>query len=135
MKKQDNLRTYMKDLKLEEPSADFTRLVMEHVRMEAVKSPVLFQPLINKQGWLKIVIGVILFFVGTMLLRTYFPGNDNPALTPSIYQIDFTLILKPFQLLSNAINSISLNFIWGAGAISLLLLTDQLYTRMTDRGI
>jgi hypothetical protein len=135
MKKQDNLRAYMKELKLEEPSTDFTRLVMERVRVEIVKSPAVYQPLINKQVWTKIFIGCILFSIGAVLLRSYFPGNDNPALIPSFYQIDFTFILKPFQLLSKAMSGISLNYAGGAAAISMLLIADQFYTRMTDRRI
>jgi hypothetical protein len=134
MKKQDNLSSYMKDLKFEEPSADFTRLVMERVRLEAIKSPAVYQPLINRQLWWKIFFGTVLFCLGAILLHTFFPGNDNPALTPSFYQIDSSFLLKPFQVLSTALNSISTQFFMGAGAISLLLFADQLYTRLTDRG-
>ncbi|MEI6274605.1 MAG: hypothetical protein WCP08_01385 [Prolixibacteraceae bacterium] len=133
MKKQDNLREYMKELPREEPSADFTRLVMQRVRLEAVKSPVVYQPLINARSWRRIFFGMFLFFVGAILLRTFFPGNENPVLTHWIYQIDYSFLLKPFQLLSNALTCMSFQFVGGAAAITILLFADQLYSRMNER--
>jgi hypothetical protein len=133
MKKQDNLRAYMKELPLEEPSADFTGMVMNRVRLEAIKSPVIYQPLISRQMWLKICIGLTLFILGAILLPTWFPGNETPALLQSFYRIDFSILLKPFLLLSNALNKLSLPFVGGILAVSLLLLADQLYTRFIAR--
>lgn len=133
MKEQDNLRLFMKELPREEPSSDFTRLVMERVKLEAIKSTAVYQPLINRQAWWRIFFGIILFFGSAILLRTIFPGNESQALPPAVYQIDFAILLKPFQLLSNAVNGLSMNFFLGLAAISLLLFADQLYTRITDR--
>ena len=133
MKTKDNLRAYMKELPREEPSADFTGMVMNRIRLELIKSPVIYQPLISRQMWLKIYIGLALFIVGSVLLRTWFPGNETPALLQSFYQIDFSILLKPFLLLSNALNKMSLPFIGGILAVSMLLLGDQLYARFIAR--
>jgi len=133
MKKQDNLRAYMKELPREEPSADFTGMVMNRVRLEAIKSSAIYQPLISRQMWLKIYIGLALFILGAVLLRTWFPGNETPALLQSLYRMDFSILLKPFLLLSNAINKLSLPFIGGILAVSLLLLGDHLYAKFIAR--
>ena len=133
METKDHLRTFLKELPREEPSADFTKLVMERVRIEAIKLPSVYQPLINGQIWRRIFGCIVLVLIGLILWRTYFPGNDNPDFMASFYQLDFTRMLKPFQLLSNALNSISLNFIGGAAAISLLLFADLLYARITEQ--
>ena len=124
---------YFEDLPREEPSADFTRLVMQRVRQEASKSPVTYQPLISARSWLRIFFGMFLFFLGAILLRTFFPGTENPVFTNWIYQIDYSFLSKPFQLLSNALNSLSFQFIGGSAAIALLLFADQLFTRMNER--
>jgi vacuolar-type H+-ATPase subunit I/STV1 len=133
METKDNLRAYMKELQREEPSADFTGMVMNRVRLEAIKSPVIYQPLISRQMWLKIYIGLALFILGAVLLRTWFPGNEAPALLQSFYRIDFSFLLKPFLFLSNALNKMSLPFIGGILAVSLLLLSDQLYAKYIAR--
>jgi len=133
MKKQDNLRTYMKELPREEPSADFTGMVMNRVRLEAIKSPVIYQPLISRQMWLKIYLGLALFVLGAVLLLTWFPGKETPALLQSFYRIDFSILLKPFLLLSNALNKMSLPLIGGILAVSLLLLGDRLYAKFIAR--
>ena len=133
METKDNLRAYMKELPREEPSADFTAMVMTRVRLEAVKSSAIYQPLISRQMWLKIYIGLALFILGAVLLRTWFPGNESPALLQSFSQIDFSILLKPFLFLSNALNNMSLPFIGGILAVSLLLLGDQLYAKFFAR--
>ena len=133
METKDNLRAYMKELPREEPSADFTGMVMNRVRLEAIKSAVIYQPLISRQMWLKIYIGLALFILGAVLLLTWFPGNESPALLQSFYRIDFSILLKPLLLLSNALNKLSLPFIGGILAVSLLLLGDQLYAKFIAR--
>jgi hypothetical protein len=133
MEMKDNLRAYLKELPQEEPSADFTAIVMNRVRLEAIKSSVIYQPLISRQMWLKICIGLALFILGAVLLRTWFPGNETPALLQSFYRIDFSIFLKPFLLLSNALNKMSLPFVGGILAVSLLLLGDQLYNKFIAR--
>lgn len=133
MKKRDNLRAYMKEIQGEQPSDDFTTLVMERVRVETIKSTSIYEPLIDRQAWLKIFFGIIFFVGSTSLLCSFYPGNEGHALTPFGYQIDFVKLFKPFQLLSNALNGLSMNFFLGMAAISLLLFADQLYARFSDR--
>jgi vacuolar-type H+-ATPase subunit I/STV1 len=123
----------VKKIGLEEPSADFTGIVMNRVRLEAIKSSAIYQPLISRQMWLKIYIGLALFILGAVLLRSWFPGNETPALVQSFYRIDFSILLKPFLLLSNALNKLTLPFIGGILAVSLLLLSDQLYAKFIAR--
>jgi hypothetical protein len=133
MKTQDNLRAYMKEFPREEPSDDFTRMVMERVRLEAIKSPAIYQPLISRQMWIKIFIGMALVLIGAALLHTWFPGNETQALIPSGYRIDLSFLLKPLQALSVGLNKISLTFAGGVLAFSLLLLVDQLYIKFKVR--
>ena len=92
-----------------------------------------YQPLINKVLWLKIVLGIFLLLTGAVLLRNYFPVDNYPDLLSFFYQIDFSWMLKPFHLLSATLSSISLKFVAGMAAIALLLFVDQLYVRITDR--
>jgi hypothetical protein len=133
MEMKDNLSAYLKELPQEEPSADFTRMVMENVRLETIKSPAIYQPLISRKMWTKIFIGMVLVLIGTVLLRTWFPGNETLALIPSGYRIDFSFLLKPLLALSDGLNKIPLTFAGGALAFSLLLLVDQLYIKFKVR--
>ena len=133
MKKQDNLGDYMKELPREEPSVNFTRIVMDRVRVEAKKAPVGYPPLISQQVWWKIFIGLTLLVISTIVYRAYFPGNEAPTLLPVFYQVDLSMILKPFQLLSYALSNLSQTVVAGSLAISVLLLTDQLYSHLARR--
>ena len=49
MKEQDKLRDYFRELPREEPSENFTFMVMDRVRKERVKSPAIYQPIISRQ--------------------------------------------------------------------------------------
>jgi hypothetical protein len=129
MKTQDNLFKYMKELPVEAPSADFTMKVMDHIRVEKIKTPAIYQPLISRKMWLKICIGFAIILLGGAILYSFFPDNDTPALITSLYKIDFSFLLKLFQSLSNVLNKIPLTIVGGLLAISLLLLGDQLHTK------
>lgn len=133
MEKQDNLFEYMKELPIEEPSDRFARLVMDRVRAEAIKKPALYQPLISKKAWLLISIGTVLLLICTALLRIYFPGNDYQGWVQTFFQLDFSIITKPFVVLSKAMNNLSITVLAGFLAISMLLLIDQLFFRYGNR--
>jgi hypothetical protein len=133
MEKQDNLFEYMKELPIEEPSDRFTRLVMDRVRAEAIKKSASYQPLISKKVWLQISIGTIMLLLCTALLRVYFPGNDSPGWLQTFFQIDFSIVTKPFVVLSKAMSNLSITVLAGSIAISMLLLIDQLFFRYGNR--
>ncbi len=133
MKKQDRLGDYMKELPREEPSVNFTKTVMARVRVETKKAPVEYPPLISQQVWWKIFIGLAFLVISAIVYRTYFPGNETPTVLSAFYQIDFSIILKPFQLLSHALSNLSQTVVAGSLAISVLLLIDLLYSHLIRR--
>jgi hypothetical protein len=133
MKNKDKLGIYLKEIPLERPSDNFTNLVMDRVRLEPKKSPVLYHPIISGQIWWRVFICIALVSIGTLLLRSYFPGNDSPAFLQSFYQIDFSFVTKPFQLLSNMLNKLPIAVVTGVMAASFLLVIDQIYSRFVVR--
>ena len=130
---QDKLRTYLKELPREEPSDNFTSMVMDRVRMEAAKPTADYQPLINRQTWRILFIGIISIFIGAAIYRSYFPGNENPGLFKPLYQFDYSLFLKPFQLFSESIVRTPVAFVAGLAAVMALILIDHLYSRFASR--
>jgi hypothetical protein len=133
MRDQDKLRAYLKELPREEPSDNFTVMVMDRVRMEVATSPTAYQPLINRQSWWKILTGMLLFFIGAVIYRTYFPGNEQVGILQPLFQVDYSFLLRPFQLLSESMVRVPLTFVTGFIAVTALLLVDQLYSRFTSR--
>ena len=133
MKEQDKLRTFLKELPREEPSGNFTLMVMERVKKENVKSPVIYQPIIGRNLWWKLFTGLILIFVGAIILRTYFPGNEQAGLLQPLSQIDYSLFFKPFQSLSSLLVKMPLTYVIALVSVSALLLIDQLYNRFETR--
>jgi hypothetical protein len=133
MEKQDKLRTYLKELPREEPSDNFTFMVMNRVREEAVKSPAEYQPLINRQTWWKLITGLLLVFIGAAIFRTYFPGSEEAGIFQPLYQYDYSLFLRPFQMLSELMARVPLTFVTGLIAITALLFVDQLHGRFASR--
>jgi len=131
MRTQDNLGKYMKELPKEEPSFEFTSKVMDRVLVEAKKSPVEYHPLISRQMWMRISVGMILLFVGIALLRNYFPGNENPAGWQSLYRFDLSVVFGPFLNIFREARNFSVTFAGGLMAFSLLLLADRIYSRHT----
>jgi len=129
MRTQDNLGKYMKELPMEEPSFEFTSKVMGRVLAEAKKSPAEYNPLISRQMWVRITIGMILLFAGVALLRTYFPGNENPAGWQSLYRLDLSVVFAPFLTIFREAKTLSVTFAGGLMAFSLLLLADRIYSR------
>ena len=133
MKHQDKLRTYLKELPREEPSDNFTTMVMDRVRMEAAKPMADYQPLIYRPIWRILFTGIISFLIGAAIYRTYFPGNEQSGLFKSLYQIDYSIFLKPFQFLSESIVRMPFAFAAGLAAVMALILIDHLYSRFTSR--
>ena len=68
MKKQDLLIAYLKELPREEPSGNFTQMVMSRVQLETIKSPVVYQPLISKEVWRKVIVVSGLLLLGAVIL-------------------------------------------------------------------
>jgi hypothetical protein len=133
MKNTDHLSTYLKELPVEEPSVNFTLIVMDRVRLETVKSNVVYQPLISWQVWRRILTGFALLLLGSVLLYSYFPDSSGTSGILSTYKIDSTLILKPLFVLTQALSKLSFTYVAILMAISVLLFFDQIYSRFTDR--
>lgn len=133
MKDQDKLRAYLKELPREEPSANFTLMVMERVKQERVKSPVIYQPIISRHLWGKLFIGMVMLFVGAIVFRTYFPGNEQAGLLKPLTQIDYSIFWKPLQTVSATVAKIPLTYLTALGAVSVLLLIDLFYNRIESR--
>jgi len=129
MRTQDNLGKYMKELPKEEPSFEFTSKVMDRVLAEAKKSPGEYYPLISSQMWLRIIAGMILLVVGVVLIRTYFPGNENPAGWQSLYRVDLSVVFGPILNLFREAKVFSVTFAGGLMAFTILLLADRIYSR------
>jgi|GEM_PF-1777464 len=127
MKTVDKLGTFLKELPMEATSDDFTRLVMERVRLEAVKSQVAYAPLISSRLWWKILAGSLLFLLAAVLLHEYFPGKESTGVLLSLQSVDFSFVLKPFQSLTKMMNSLPFALISGVMAICVLLAVDQLH--------
>lgn len=133
MRTQDNLGKYMKELPKEVPSPEFTSKVMGRVLAAAKKSPVVYHPLISRQMWMRISVGTILMFAGIALLRTYYPGNENPAGWQSLYRFDLSVVFAPFLKIFREARTLSVTFAGGLMAFSLLLLADRIYSRHPHR--
>lgn len=133
MKEQDKLRTYLKELPREEPSGNFTFMVMERVKKESIKSPLIYQPIIGRNLWWKLFTGLILIFVGAIIFRTYFPGNEQAGLLQPLSQIDYASFFKPFRSFSTLVGKMPLTFVTTLVSVSALLLIDQLYNRFETR--
>lgn len=132
METKDRLSIYLKELPAEEPSVNFTRLVMERVRVEARKAPVVYQPLITPPMWRWIFVSITLLLVGAILLTTYFPGSESAAGAFSLPKVDLSFLNRPFVMLTNVLNNISVNYLFILAGISSLLLLDQLYSRFAE---
>jgi hypothetical protein len=130
MKKQDTLRNFMKELPREEPSENFTSMVMNRVSLEPKKTPVVYQPLISRQGWRWIAFGVIFLGIGLAIFRNYFPGNEVPSVLQPLYSLDFSILLKPFSYIGQILSRLSPTVLAGMIAVSLLLFADQLHARL-----
>lgn len=133
MNKPDNLGKYMKELPMEDPSAGFTVKVMDRVLAESGRASVPFHPLISLRMWMQLLAGSILLVSGIALLRTYFPGNENPAGWQSLYNYDLSVVFDPFLKLSGIAQSLPVSFAFGLMAITFLLLADRVYSRHTAR--
>ncbi len=102
MEKQDNLGKFMKELPGERPSENFTKMVMDRVNLERKNTPVVYQPLISRQGWRRIILGIIFFVIGFAVVWSYFPGNGSPSLLQPLYSLDFSGLLKPYNLIESS---------------------------------
>lgn len=133
MKKQDPLIAYLKELPREEPPGNFTRMVMSRVQLETIKSPVVYQPLISKEVWRKVFVVSGLLLLGAVILYFYLPGGTNSTSYLTLPKVDFSILLKPFMVFTQALNKVSITFLGVLIAIASLLLVDQLYTRFANR--
>lgn len=133
MKEQDKFRTFLKELPREEPSGNFTLMVMERVKKENVKSSAIYQPIIGRNLWWKLFAGMVLIFVGATIFRTYFPGNEQAGLLQPLSQIDYSLFFKPFNSLSALLVKMPLTIVTALVSVSVLLLIDQLYNHFETR--
>ena len=133
MKKQDLLIAYLKELPREEPSGNFTQMVMSRVQLETIKSPVVYQPLISKEACRKVIVVSGLLLLGAVILFFYLPGSTNTPSYLTLPKIDYSIIFKPFMVLTQAFDKLSVTFFGVLMAISSLLLVDQLYTRFANR--
>ena len=133
MKNQDNLGKFLKEVPIERPSDNFTRLVMDRVMLERKVSPVAYQPIIGSRIWLKLSVGILLVIIGSLMLGSYFPANEQSTIFQSLSRIDLSLVNRPFHLISNAMSTLSPTFVTGLAAISLLILIDQVYTGYVNR--
>ncbi len=129
MKTKDNLRTFLKELPIEAPSENFTRLVMERVRREAIKSPVAYTPLISNKMWWKIISGAIVLALSMLLFVEFFPVKESPVTVFSLPSIDVSFLLKPFEALTKFLGNLSFTYLTVAVSVCLLLAVDQLYGR------
>lgn len=132
MKNKDNLSKYFKEIPVEEPSGNFTMLVMDRVRVEAKKSPFEYTPLISTRVWWTILITITLTLLAGLLLQSYFPGQESSESLQFLNKMDFSLISKPFILLSKAFNSITVTHLFVLMGISALLLFDKFHSRFAD---
>jgi hypothetical protein len=133
MKKQDPLIAYLRELPREEPPGNFTQMVMSRVQLETIKSPVVYQPLISKEVWWKVIVVSGLLLVGAIILFVYLPGSANSTGYLTLPKVDYSIIFKPFMLLIQAFDKLPVAFYGVLMAISSLLLVDQLYTRFANR--
>jgi len=133
MESNEKLGGYLKEIPIERPSVDFTQQVMNRVRLEPVKVNTVYQPLISWQVWLRVIVGLLMAFLGALLFYSYMPADPGLNGLISFDKIDFSMIIKPFELLTQTLNKLSFTYIVIFAAISVLLLIDQLYTRYTDR--
>ncbi len=132
MKKPDLLKDYLKELPREEPSINFTEVVMSRVYVETVKSPVAYQPLISLKGWRNIIIASTIILLVSIFLFFYLPGSQTASGLVSLPKIDYSFFLKPFVLLSQTLNKLSFTFVAVLMAVSALLIFDQIHSRLND---
>ena len=133
MKTKDNLHTFLKELPIEAPPESFTSLVMERIWLEAVKSPVVYTPLISSKGWWKIIFGSIVLSLVMLLLYEFFPVKESSGFVLSLSSADFSFLLKPFELLSKFLSGLSFTYVAVVVSVSLLLVVDQLYGRLAKQ--
>ncbi len=132
MKKRDLLIAYLKELPREEPSGNFTQMVMSRVQLETIKSPVVYQPLISKEVWRKVIVVSGLLLLGAVILFFYLPGSADSTGYLTLPKVDYSILFKPFMVLTQALDKLSITFFGVLMAISSLLLVDQLYTRFAN---
>lgn len=132
MKKPDLLKDYLKELPREEPSINFTGMVMSRVCVETVKSPVVYQPLISIKEWRNIIIASAIILLVSIFLYFYLPGSQTTAGLFSMPKIDYSFIFRPFVLLSQNLNKLSFTYVAVLMAVSALLIFDQIHSRLND---
>ena len=129
----DKLRIFLKELPQEEPSADFTRLVMGKISVEKQKVNVKYKPLISSQLWWKVYAGIALSLA---VLLVYFINDPSQQVSGEfsiLAKADLTFLMRPFILLSEAMNKLTFTSFAIVMSLGALLLIDQLVTRFASR--
>ena len=132
MKKPDLLKEYIRELPREEPSVNFTEMVMGRVNVETLKFPVAYQPLIGSKGWRNIIFLLTGVLLGSIVLYFYFPTNQSASGLFLLPKIDYSIFIKPFVLFSQSLNKLSFSLSAVVMAVSTLLIIDQIHSRKTQ---
>ncbi|MEI7828390.1 MAG: hypothetical protein WCI31_01400 [Prolixibacteraceae bacterium] len=132
MKKPDLLKEYIRELPREEPSVNFTEMVMSRVNVETLKFPVAYQPLIGSKGWRNIIFLLTGVLLGSIVLYFYFPTNQSASGLFLLPKIDYSIFIKPFVLFSQSLNKLSFSLSAVVMAVSTLLIIDQIHSRKTQ---
>jgi hypothetical protein len=133
MENKDQLRIFLKELPQEEPSANFTRSVMDQIRVEKQKANIIYKPLISKQLWWKIFAGIALSLASLLVFFIYEPSVQVSGEFKILAKADLTFLLRPFLMLSEAVNKLTFTSLAIVMSLGALLLIDQLMTKFASR--
>ena len=130
MSQKDLMKEWFKELPPEQPSADFKVKVMQRVMTEWTLNPVKYQPIISKKGWWTLVLIAVLLTTVLFMLHSSLPtGIETVTSAKTIYGIDLSQLLAPFNHLFTKLNNISPTVAIGALAIIALWFFDQLFVK------
>ena len=126
METADKLGKYMKELPYEQPSDQFTRMVMGRVMAEAKLSTGGYHPLISRKSWMLFGAGFLLLLIVSVLMPTYFPGNENPSGWISLFRLDYSGAWKPLLTITESLKNIPVTFLGALAAFTLLVTAERL---------
>ncbi len=134
MSQKDIMKEWFKELPPDQPSPDFKVKVMQRVMTEWTLNPVRYQPMISKKGWWTLVLIAVLLTTLLFMLHSSLPeATESVTSTKTIYGIDLSQLLAPFNHLLVKLNNISPTFAIGALAIIALWFFDQLFVKTVKR--
>ncbi|WP_461632810.1 hypothetical protein [Labilibaculum euxinus] len=102
--KDDFIKELMKDVELEDPSAQFTNRVMDMVMQDWLAKPIEMKKPISRNQWIWIsglILLVVLILLGTDV-RTLISSAENPFL----HQLDAVLLQPINQVLTKVFDSL-----------------------------